>query len=75
MFVGQMKGLRTEHLRVVAIEGFHVEAADRPVVQTLQIQEVVTCLHSIAQFSHHLHPASFPRYILATTRPSDLSKC
>ena len=49
-------------------------AADRPAVQILQIQEVVTCLHSIAQFSHHLHPASFPRYILAATRPGDLSK-
>ena len=49
-------------------------SADRPAVQTLQIQEVITCLHSIAQFSHHLHPVSFPRYILAGTRPGDLSK-
>ena len=56
------------------VEQSRQKTADRPAVQTLQIQEVITCLHSIAQFSHHLHPVSFPRYILAATRPGDLSK-
>ena len=61
-------------LKHAALQIASLRTADRPAVQILQIQEVITCLHSIAQFSHHLHPASFPRYILAETRLGDLSK-